>query len=134
MDRALPSTQRSQPKLPDGSQQKLVLLLRLWPRRRCDPLCRTLSPGEVPTSSELAAPLAWLGAFTARGGEFLPRALAPPRRGDCLSAAARTPLAGIDRAHAHRLRAWRLPAGLAPAVGLSVLGLAPSRPGQRCGL
>src|SRR6266849_6789675 len=113
MDGTVPSAQRSQAKLSDGSQQELVLLLRLWPRRRCDPLCRTLSPGEVPASSGLATPLAWLGAFTARSGEFLPRALAPPRRGDCLSAAAWTPLAGIDRAHAHRLRAWWLSARLA---------------------
>jgi hypothetical protein len=32
----------------------------------------------------------------------------PSRRGDCLSAPPRIPLAGTDRAHADWLRAWRL--------------------------
>ena len=42
-----------------------VLLLRLWPRRRRDSLRRTLSPGEVPASRGVAAPMAWLGAAVA---------------------------------------------------------------------
>src|SRR6202011_1939712 len=100
MDRAVPSAQRSQAKLPDGSQPELVLLLRLWPRRRCDPLCRTLSPGELPASPGVAAPMAWLGDFAAGTREFLSHAVTPSRRGGCLSAATRIPLAGTDRAHA----------------------------------
>ena len=49
----------------------------------------------------------------------------------CLSAPTRTPLAGTDRAHADRLRAWRLPARLADAVGLPAPGSASSRAGHR---
>jgi hypothetical protein len=51
--------------------------------------------------------------------------------GDCLSAPTRSPLAGSDRAHADRLRTRRLPARLADAVGLPVLGPASSRVGHR---
>ena len=40
------------------------------------------------------------------------------RRGGCLSAPTRSPLAGTDRAHADRLRARRLLARLVDAVGL----------------
>ena len=43
-----------------------VLLLRLRPRRRRDSLRRTLSPGEVPASLGVAAPMARLGAVVAR--------------------------------------------------------------------
>src|ERR1022692_4778601 len=101
---------------------KPVLLLRLWPRRRCDSLCRALSPGAVPASPGTAAPLAWRDAFTAGSCEFLWHAVTPSCRGGCLSAAPRTPLAGTDRAHAHRLRAGRLPARLVDAVGLPAPG------------
>src|ERR1019366_7160266 len=119
-----PFAWRSQTKLPGGSQQKPVLLLRLWPRRRCDSLCRALSPGAVPASPGTAAPLAWRDAFTAGSCEFLWHAVTPSCRGGCLSAAPRTPLAGTDRAHAHRLRAGRLPARLVDAVGLPAPGSA----------
>ena len=109
---------RSQTKLPGGSRQEPVLLLRLWPRRRRDSLRRTLSPGEVPASFGVAAPMARLGAVAAGSRRFLSHAVTPPQRGGCLSAPTRSPLAGTDRAHADRLRARRLPARLADAVGL----------------
>src|ERR1039457_1990654 len=134
MDGAVPFAWRSQTKLPGGSQQKPVLLLRLWPRRRCDSLCRALSPGAVPASPGTAAPLAWRGAFTAGSCEVLWHAVTPSWRGGCLSAAPRTPLAGTDRAHAHRLRAGRLPARLVDAVGLPAPGSASSRFGFRRGI
>src|ERR1017187_7003709 len=117
MDGAVPFAWRSQTKLPGGSQQKPVLLLRLWPRRRCDSLCRALSPGAVPASPGTAAPLAWRDAFTAGSCEFLWHAVTPSCRGGCLSAAPRTPLAGTDRAHAHRLRAGRCLRGWLTQLG-----------------
>src|ERR1700724_2279413 len=124
MDGAVPFAQRSQGQLPDGPQPELVLLLRLWPRRRCDPVCRTLSPGEVPASPGVAAPMAWLGPFTPGNCEFLSPAVTSSRRGGRLSAATRSSLAGVDRAHADRLCAGRLPARLADAVGLPSVGSA----------
>jgi hypothetical protein len=76
--------------------------------------------------------MAWLGPFAAGSREFLSHAVTPPRRGGCLSAATRNPLAGTNRAHAHRLRAWwQLSATLADTVGLSVPGSASSRFGHR---
>jgi hypothetical protein len=130
MDGAVPSAQRSQAKLPDGSQPELVLLLRLWPWWRCDPFCRALLPGEVPAGPGATAPMAWLGPFTAGSREFLSPAVTPSRRGGRLSAATRSPLAGADRAHADRLCARRLPARLADAVGLPTVCFASSRLGH----
>src|SRR5260370_34634151 len=98
MDGVVPSAQRSQAKLPDGSQPELVLLLRLWTRRRCDPFCRTLSPGEVPASPGATAPMAWLGLFAAGSREVLSHAGTPSRRGGRPSSATRGPLAGACRA------------------------------------
>src|ERR1019366_7216216 len=56
------------------------------------------------------------------------------RRGGCLSAPTRNPFTGADRAHADRLRARRLPAGLANATGSLFAGPASGRPGDRRGL
>src|SRR6266446_2489768 len=117
MDGAVSAALRSQTQLPGGSRQEPVLLLRLWPRRRCDSLCRDLSRREVPASVGTAAPMAWPGAVVAASHRFLPHATPPPRRGSGLSAATRSPLAGTDRAHAYRLRTRRRwPARLADAV------------------
>src|SRR5260370_2918258 len=124
MDRAVTSAQRSQAQLPDGPQPELVLLLWLWPRRRCDPFCRTLSPGEVHASPGATAPMAWLGPSTAGSREFLSHAVTSSRRGGRLSAATRSPLAGADRAHADRLCARRLPARFAYPVWLPPFGSA----------
>src|SRR5207248_6894404 len=118
---------RSPAQLPDRSPQELVLLLWLWPRRRCDPFCRDLSPGTVSASHSFAAPMAWLGALAARSCEFLSHAVTPSCRGGGLSAAPGTPRAGTDRAHADRLCAWWLPARLADAFGLPAPRSAPSR-------
>ena len=71
-----------------------------------------------------------LAPLLQRSRGFLSHAVAPPRRGGCLSAPTRSPLAGTDRAHADRLRARRLPARLADAVGLSAVGSASSRFGH----
>ena len=71
------------------------------------------------------------GAVVARSRTFLSHAVTPPQRGGCLSVPTRSPLAGTDRAHADRLRARRLPARLADAVGLLVAGSASGRPGDR---
>src|SRR5215471_12055921 len=131
MDGAVPAARRSRSKLSGGLEQELVLLLRLWPWRRCDSFCRALSPAEVPASAGLAAPVARPGPFAARSHALLRRAVATPRRSDCLSAPTRTPVAGCDRAHAHWLRAGWLSARLASAVGLFPFGLAPSGPRQR---
>ena len=62
---------------------------------------------------------------------FLSHSVTPPQRGGCLSVPTRNPLAGTDRAHADRLRARRLPARLADAVGLPSPGSASGRPGDR---
>src|SRR5437016_1659991 len=51
-----------------------------------------------------------------------------------LSASTRSPLAGTDRTHADRLRARRLLAGLADAVGLPTGSFASGRSGDRRGL
>ena len=64
-----------------------------------------------------------VGAFVARSRTFLSHSVTSPQRGSCLSAPTRNPLAGTDRAHADRLRARRLPARLADAVGLPVEAL-----------
>ena len=66
--------------------------------------------------------------------EFLSPAVTPSRRGGCLSAPPRTPLTRTDRAHAHRLCAWRLPARLADTVGLPTPSPASSRFGLRRGI
>ena len=75
----------------------------------------------------------WRGcrASVARSRTFLSHSVTPPQRGGCLSVPTRNPLAGTDRAHADRLRARRLPARLADAVGLPSAGSASSRPGDR---
>src|ERR1035438_426285 len=134
MDGAVPFARRPQTKLPGGPQQRAFLLLWLRLRRRRDSLRRTLSPGEVPASPDVAAPMARRRAFAAGSGAFLSPAVAPPRRGGCLSRPTRTPLAGTDRTHADRLRARRLPARLADAVGPLFAGFASGRPGDRRGL
>jgi hypothetical protein len=54
---------------------------------------------------------------------FLSHAATPPRRGHCLSASTRNPLAGTDRAHADRLRARRLPAGWLTQLGYPLQAL-----------
>src|ERR1035437_3664199 len=104
MDGAVPSAWRPQTKLSGGCQQRPFLLLRLWPRRRRDSLRRALSPGEVLASLGVAAPMT------------------------------RGPLPSADRAHADRLRAWWLPAGLADTVGPLFAGSARGRPGDRRGV
>ena len=78
----------------------------------------------------------WRGcrAAVARSRTFLSHSVTPPQRGGCLSVPTRNPLAGTDRAHADRLRARRLPAGLADAVGSLFAGSASGRPGDRRGL
>src|ERR1019366_10004476 len=130
MDGAVLFAWRSQTKLPGGSQQKPVLLLRLWPRRRCDSLCRALSPSEIPASLGVAVSMARLGALAAPSRKPLSHAVTPPRRGGCLSAPTRSSLARTDRAHAHRLRARRLLARLADAARLAAPGSASSRFGH----
>src|SRR5208282_1261789 len=82
----------------------------------------------------IAAPMAWWSTLAARSRQFLSHAVTPSRRGGCLSAPPRTPLAGTDRAHAHRLRAWRLSARLADTVGLYAPQSASSRFGLRRGI
>ena len=86
---------------------------------------------KFPQAVGVAAPMARRGAVVARSRTFLSHAVTPPRRGGCLSVPTRNPLAGTDRAHADRLRARRLPARLADAVGLPSAGSASSRPGDR---
>ncbi len=49
---------------------------------------------------------------------ILSHTVTPPQRGGCLSGSARGPLAGVDRAHANRLRARWLPARLVDTVRL----------------
>src|SRR4029077_7542554 len=104
MDGAVPFASRSQTKLPGGSPQRPFLLLRLWPRWGRDSLRGTLSPGEVPASLGVAAPMARCGACVTGDGTFLWHAVTPPQRGGCLSVPTRSPLAGTDRAYADRLR------------------------------
>src|ERR1700681_1723511 len=117
MDGVVSAACRSQTQLPGGSRQEPVLLLRLWPRRRCDPLCRDLSRREVPASVGVAAPMAGFSAVVAASHGLLSPAATPPRRGGGLSAPTRSPFAGTDRAHAPRLRTRRrLPASLVDAV------------------
>src|ERR1017187_2321558 len=124
MDGAVPFAWRSPTKLPGGYQPRPFLLLRLWPRRGRDSLRGALSPGEVPASLGVATPMARCGAFVAGSRTFLWHSVTPPQRGVCLSVPARGPLPGADRAHADRLRARRLPAGLADAVGSLFAGSA----------
>src|ERR1017187_4310036 len=134
MDGAVPFAWRSPTKLPGGLKQRSLLLLRLWPRRGRDSLCGTLSPGEVSASRGAARPLARASTPVAGSRTFLSHSVTPPRRGGCLSAPTRNPLPGADRAHADRLRARRLPAGLADAVGSLFAGSATGRPGERPGV
>src|ERR1035438_9007073 len=134
MDGAVPTAWRSQTKLPGGCQQRSFLLLRLWPRRRRDSLRGTLSPGEVLASLSVAAPMARCRASVTRSGTLLSYSVPPPQRCVCLSIPTGDPLLGADRAHADRLRAWWLPAGLADTVGPLSAGSARGRPCDRSGL
>src|SRR3989442_7937635 len=131
MDGAVPFARRSPTKLPGGCQQRSLLLLRLWPRRGRDSLCGTLPPGEVSASRGVAAPMARCRTPIAGSRTFLSHSVTPPQRGGCLSAPTRNPLAGADRKHADRLRAPRLPAGLADAVWSLFAGSASGRLGGR---
>ena len=81
-----------------------------------------------------AAPMARCRAFVARSVTFLSRPVTPPQRGGCLSVPTWSPLPGVDRAYADRLRARRLPARLADAVGPFFAGSARGRPGDQHGL
>ena len=94
MDGAVPFAWRSQTKLPGGPQQRPLLLLRLWPRRGRDSLRRALSPGEVPASRGVAAPMARCRASVAGSRTFLSHSVTPPQRGGCLSVPTRNPLPG----------------------------------------
>ena len=64
IDGAVSFAWRPQTKLPGGCQQRSVLLLRLWPRRRRDSLCGALSPGEVLAGHGVATPMARRRAVT----------------------------------------------------------------------
>src|SRR5579864_2854319 len=75
--------------------------------------------------------MAWLGLVVARGRGLLSHAATPPRRGNRLPAPTWSSLPGADRAYANRLRARRLPARLAVAVGLPAPDVASSRFGNR---
>src|SRR5438105_4299702 len=134
MDGVVPFAWRSQAKLPGGYQQRPFLLLRLWPRRRRDSLRGALSPGEVLASLGVAAPMAGCRACVARSGALLSHSVTPLRRSGCLSVPTRSPFLDADRTHADRLRPWRLPAGVADAVGPPVAGSAGGRPGDRHGI
>src|SRR5882672_5386134 len=134
MDGAVPFARRSPTKLPGGCQQRSLLLLRLWPRRRRDSLCGTLPPGEVSASRGVAAPMARCRTPIAGSRTFLSHSVTPPQRGGCLSLPTRNPLPGADRAHGDRLRARWLSAGLADAVGSLFAGSARGRPRDRRGL
>src|SRR5260370_7762533 len=70
----------------------------------------------------------------ARSGPLLSHSVTPPQRGRCLSVPRRSPFTGADRAHADWLRARRLPAGLADAVGPLFAGPASGRSGDRRGI
>ncbi len=78
----------------------------------------------------------WRGWSTvvARSRTFLSHSVTPPQRGGCLSVPTRSPLLDDDRAHADRLRTWRLPARLADAVGPLLAGSASGRSGNRRGI
>src|SRR5450755_2731754 len=134
MDGVVPFAWRSPTKLLGGFHQRPFLLLRLWPRRRRDSLRRALSPGEVLASLSVAPPMARCRASVAGNGSFLSHAVTPSQRGGYLSVPARSPLPGTAPTHADRLRAWRLPARLADAVGPLFAGSARCRPGDRRGL
>src|SRR5439155_23651526 len=95
---------------------------------------RTLSPGEVPASCGFVAPMAQIAAAIARGCQFLSHTVTPSRRGGGLLVPTRNPLAGTNRAHADRLRAWRLRSGLVDTVRPSAPGFAASRFGHCRGL
>src|ERR1039457_4179872 len=117
MDGVVPFAWTPQAQLPGGYQQRPLLLLRLWPRRRRDSLRGAVSPGEVLASRGVAAPMARGGACVARSGTLLSHAVTPPQRSVCLSVPTRSPFLGANRAHANRLRPRRLPARLADTVG-----------------
>src|SRR5580704_7048930 len=134
VDRTVSSARRSQTKLPGGCQQGSFLLLWLWPRRRCDSLCGTVSPGEILGSRGLTVPMARRGAVVARCRPFLSHSVSPPQRGVRLPLPTRRPLVGGDRTHGHRLRSWRLPARLAHAVRAFFAGFVSGRPGNCSGL
>src|SRR5450759_4704474 len=78
--------------------------------------------------------MARCGACVARCRTFLSHSVTPPQRGGCLSVPTRSPLPGVARSHADRLRARRLPAGLADAVGPLFAGPASGRSGDRRGI
>ena len=118
MDGVVPAARRSPAQLPDGSRQELVLLLRLRPGRRCDPLCRTLPSGAVCASLGIAAPMACWSPLLHEVASFYRMQL--HRHAEAVAylhhRGLRSP--GTDRARAHRLCAWRLPSRLADMVGL----------------
>src|ERR1019366_7198085 len=70
MDGVVPFAWRSQAQLPGGYQQRPLLLLRLWPRRRRDSLRGAVSPGEVLASRGVAAPMARRGALLHEAERF----------------------------------------------------------------
>src|ERR1035441_8101829 len=130
MHGAVPSARRSQAKLPDGSQQELVLLLWLWPRRRRDPFRRVVSSTPVSASRGALASMAWRGELAGASEKLLPHSVTPPFRSSPVFAPTRFAVSRSDRTHADRLRAGPLPARLADAVGLPTFPPAPNRPGQ----
>src|ERR1039457_6699584 len=103
MDGVVPFAWRSQAKLSGGCQQRPVLLLRLWPRRRRDSLRGAVSPGEVLASRGVAAPMARRGACVARSGTLLSHSVTSPQRSVCLSVPTWSPFLDADRAHADGL-------------------------------
>src|SRR5437763_1752435 len=111
-----------------------LILPMMWPSRRSDSLCGTLSPGEVSASRGVAAPMARCRTPIAGSRTFLSHSVTPPQRGGCLSLPTRNPFPGADRAHGDRLRARWLSAGVADAVGSLFTGSASGRPGDQRGL
>src|SRR5688572_5320813 len=75
--------------------------------------------------------MARLASAIARNRRFLSDAVTPSPRGGGLLVSTRSSLAGVDRAHANRLRARWLLARLVDAGGLSAPGFAASRFGHR---
>src|SRR5438128_2941 len=73
--------------------------------------------------------MAWLAVAATRGRRILSHAATPSQRGGYLSGTARTSFTGTDRAHADRLRSWRLSARLVEPTGPPPSVSPSSRPG-----
>ena len=117
-DGTVPAAPRPSPQFPRGSRQEPVLLLRLRPGRRRDPLCGTLPPREIQRGDAAASRFPLRRISAERYRQLLPDPVTSPPRGGLLLTTARHPAARSARRNGNRLCSGPVPAFLADAFRL----------------